>query len=134
MKKEMFLALFLLGLSAVAEENLSRKEDFKPVKIGQLDISSAFQKFLAGDSKSVWKKINWMNKPEGTYLIWLDFRETGLSAPELDDRIIRRAHLWLDSGAIFGKAGEGFQRINTACPRSTLCEALERLEKAFPGG
>jgi len=65
MKREMFLALVLLGLSVVAEENLSRKDDFKPVKIGELDISSAFQKFLAGDPKSVWKKINWMNKPEG---------------------------------------------------------------------
>lgn len=65
MKREMFLALVLLGLTAVAEENLSRKDDFKPVKIGELDISSAFQKFLAGDSKAVWKKINWGNKPEG---------------------------------------------------------------------
>ncbi|MCR5297097.1 MAG: pyridoxal phosphate-dependent aminotransferase [Clostridiales bacterium] len=72
-----------------------------------------------------------MNKPEGTYLIWLDFRDTGLDASELDDRIIHRARLWLDSGAIFGKPGEGFQRINTACPRSVLREALERLEKAF---
>ena len=72
-----------------------------------------------------------MNKPEGTYLIWLDFRDTGLDASELDDRIIHQARLWLDSGAIFGKPGEGFQRINTACPRSVLREALERLEKAF---
>ena len=74
-----------------------------------------------------------MNKPEGTYLIWLDFRGTGLTAAELDNVIIQRANLWLDSGAIFGKPGEGFQRINTACPRGTLQEALERLEKAFSG-
>ena len=66
MKREMFLALVLLGLTAVAaEENLSKKEDFKPVKIGELEISSEFQKFLAADTKSVWKKISWMNKPEG---------------------------------------------------------------------
>ena len=57
MKREMFLALVLLGLTAVAaEENLSKKEDFKPVKIGELEISSEFQKFLAADAKSVWKK------------------------------------------------------------------------------
>ena len=74
-----------------------------------------------------------MNKPEGTYLIWIDFRKTGLSTAELDDRIIHKAKLWLDSGAIFGKPGEGFQRINIACPRSTLREALERLEKEFSG-
>ena len=65
MKREMFLALVLLGLTVVAEENLSKKEDFRPVKIGQLDLSSEFQKFLAADAKSVWKKISWMNKPEG---------------------------------------------------------------------
>jgi len=74
-----------------------------------------------------------MNKPEGTYLCWMDFRGTGLSAAELDDVIIHRANLWLNSGAIFGKPGEGFQRVNVACPRSTLREALERLEKAFAG-
>lgn len=69
-----------------------------------------------------------MRRPEGTYLLWLDFRETGIPAAELDDRIIHRARLWLDSGAIFGSAGKGFQRINAACPRSILREALERLE------
>ena len=69
-----------------------------------------------------------MKKPEGTYLMWLDFSGTGIRPDELDDRIIHRARLWLDSGSIFGKAGEGFQRINAACPRSILREALERLE------
>ena len=69
-----------------------------------------------------------MKKPEGTYLIWLDFSGTGMTTAELDDMIIQKAKLWLDSGSIFGKAGEGFQRINTACPQSILREALERLE------
>ena len=69
-----------------------------------------------------------MKKPEGTYLIWLDFSDTGMTTAELDDMIIQKAKLWLDSGAIFGKAGEGFQRINTACPRSILRKALEKLE------
>ena len=69
-----------------------------------------------------------MKKPEGTYLIWLDFSGTGMTTAELDDMIIQKAKLWLDSVAIFGKAGEGFQRINTACPQSILREALERLE------
>ena len=65
--------------------------------------------------------------PEGTYLLWVDCRGLGLSAEELDDRVINRAKLWLDSGTIFGKAGEGFQRINVACPRVTLQQGLERL-------
>lgn len=68
-----------------------------------------------------------MRLPEGTYLFWLDFRKLGLSTDELEDLIVHKAGLWLDSGRIFGKAGEGFQRVNAACPRSTLQEALERL-------
>lgn len=67
---------------------------------------------------------------EGTYLLWLDFRELELSEIELEDLIIKKAKLWLDSGRIFGTAGKGFQRINVACPRKTLTEALEKLELA----
>lgn len=68
---------------------------------------------------------------EGTYLVWLDFRDTGLSVDELEDLIIHKAKLWLDSGKIFGKSGEGFQRINVACPRSTVKEALDRIKAAM---
>lgn len=68
-----------------------------------------------------------MIEPEGTYLVWLDFRGTGLPADEVDRRIIHDAKLWLDSGEIFGESGKGFQRINVACPRSVLNEGLERL-------
>lgn len=67
---------------------------------------------------------------EGTYLLWLDFRTLKLSESELDELIIKKAKLWLDNGRIFGEAGKGFQRINVACPRKTLTEALTRLEKA----
>ena len=70
---------------------------------------------------------------EGTYLVWLDFHKTGLSAEELDRRIILNAKLWLDSGKIFGKCGEGFQRINVACPRSILKEALDRIKNILKG-
>lgn len=68
---------------------------------------------------------------EGTYLIWLDFRSLGLSDKELNRKIIHEAGLWLDGGSMFGKAGEGFQRINIACPRKTLEEAMERLAAVF---
>lgn len=66
---------------------------------------------------------------EATYLVWLDCRGLGLDAEELDRRIIHRAKLWLDSGKIFGECGRGFQRINVACPRSVLKEALQKLKK-----
>ena len=72
-----------------------------------------------------------MVEHEGTYLVWLDFRGTGLSGEELEHLIINDAKLWLDSGMIFGECGEGFQRINVACPRSVLEEALKRIEAAL---
>ena len=50
---------------------------------------------------------------------------------ELEDLIVRKAGLWLDSGAIFGACGEGFQRINAACTRATLAEALGRIKNAI---
>lgn len=72
-----------------------------------------------------------MTKLEGTYLVWLDFRDYGLTDKELDEKILNQAGLWLDSGAVFGKCGEGFQRINIACPRKTLQQALDRLIDVF---
>ena len=70
-------------------------------------------------------------EPEGTYLLWLDFRAYGLSDKELNEKIIHEANLWLDDGPIFGAGGSGFQRINIACPWSTLENGLEHLAKAF---
>ncbi len=69
-------------------------------------------------------------EPEGTYLIWLDCSGLGLSDTELNRLIVEKAGLWLDAGSMFGKVGEQFERINIACPRSTLEEALKRLNKA----
>jgi len=71
-------------------------------------------------------------EPEGTYLLWLDFRELGLSMSELDELITHKAKLWLSAGTTFGESGgDGFWRINIGCPRSVLREALERLEQAM---
>ena len=68
---------------------------------------------------------------EGTYLVWLDFSEYGFSQAELDRRVAEGARLWLSGGTAFGVEGRGFQRINIACPRTILKEALTRLEKEF---
>lgn len=70
-------------------------------------------------------------EPEGTYLVWLDFRQLGMDDNKLKNLIVDRAGLWLDDGPMFGKGGEGFQRINIACPRSVLEEALSRLENGL---
>lgn len=69
-------------------------------------------------------------EPEGTYLIWLDCRELELTDKKLEELIIGKAGLWLDSGTMFGNGGEGFQRINIACPKETLKKAMERLKLA----
>lgn len=70
-------------------------------------------------------------EPEGTYLVWLDFNQLNLSEDRLEDLIISKAGLWVDKGTMFGAGGEGFQRINIACPRATLFRALEQLEKGI---
>ena len=69
-------------------------------------------------------------KPEGTYLIWLDCRQLGLSAKDLNNFMINKVRIALDDGCWFGTEGEGFMRINIACPRSILEEGFKRIERA----
>ncbi|MFP3154294.1 pyridoxal phosphate-dependent aminotransferase [Lachnospiraceae bacterium ZAX-1] len=71
-----------------------------------------------------------MIDPQGTYLIWLDFSALSLSMQELDDLMVKKAKLWIDHGTMFGPEGEGFIRINIACPRKLLQTALERIRDA----
>lgn len=70
-------------------------------------------------------------EPEGTYLLWLDFGGLGLTEKELEELVVKKAKLWLDRGAVFGAEGRGFERINIACPRSTLKQALDQLKNAI---
>jgi cystathionine beta-lyase len=70
-------------------------------------------------------------EPEGTYLPWLDFRGTGLTQKEADDILIKKAKVWFDSGTMFGPEGEGFQRINIACPHSVLQKAIRKITEAL---
>jgi len=67
---------------------------------------------------------------EGTYLSWLDCRGLGMNGQELDDFFLKKAGIWLDGGTMFGTGGEGFQRLNFACPRSVLQKAIHRIQKA----
>ena len=69
-------------------------------------------------------------QPEGTYLLWLDCRGLSLSPEDLKN-FFRRAGLWLSPGAEFGPGGEGFMRLNMACPRATLRDAMDRLTAAL---
>lgn len=67
---------------------------------------------------------------QGTYLAWLDFRAYDYNYKVLEQKMIN-ADLYLDEGYLFGQEGEGFERINIACPTSILLEALERLNNEF---
>lgn len=135
------------------ELNLKFKNELDSVGISQLNVMGLIACETAYSKGEVWYQamlayiadnINFTkqyikeNLPdislidtEGTYLVWLDFRKTGLNVSELENLIINKAKLWLDSGKIFGKCGEGFQRINVACPRSILKEALDRIKNAL---
>jgi len=85
--------------------------------------------FLMQDLKEKIPKIRAI-KPEGTYLVWLDCRELGLNPMNLRAFMREKARVGVDDGFLFGSSGDGFQRINIACPRSILEEALKRIEKA----
>ena len=70
-------------------------------------------------------------EPDGTYLLWVDFSGYGITQDELESRILDRARLWLDAGAIFGPETALFERFNLATPRSVVEEAMGRLKAAF---
>ncbi|RJS62393.1 MalY/PatB family protein [Bacillus sp. PK3_68] len=69
-------------------------------------------------------------KPEGTYLAWLDCRELEMNAGALEKFFQKEAKVAFDEGYKFGLGGEGFTRVNMACPRALLEEGLNRIEKA----
>ncbi|MDO5124182.1 MAG: MalY/PatB family protein [Eubacteriales bacterium] len=67
---------------------------------------------------------------EGTYLAWLDCRKLKMSPSELDNLFLSKAGIWLHNGHTFGSGGDGFMRMNIACPNSVLEEAIERIKLA----
>jgi cysteine-S-conjugate beta-lyase len=72
-----------------------------------------------------------MSPAEATYMAWLDFRKLGIPDKELRTMLIEKAGLGFVDGPTFGSGGEGFQRMNFACPRSVLEKALTRLVHLF---
>lgn len=72
-----------------------------------------------------------MEKAEATYMVWVDFRGTGMTAEEIEHFIAHKAHIGTDMGSWFGPGGAGYLRFNLACPRALLEKALNQLEAAF---
>ncbi len=66
-------------------------------------------------------------KPEGTYLLWLDFNHVGIKSSQLKKKLLTEGKVAISDGRVFGPGGIGFQRVNLACPRSLLEEGLQRI-------
>ena len=101
------------------------------------------QDWLNGLRSYIWENISYLDRflkdflpeirlirPEGTYLLWLDMSAFGMSAEELDRFMTEQAGLWLDGGSMFGPEGNSFQRLNAACHRKTMKQALIQLKTA----
>ena len=115
----------LMGLVACQAAYETGEEWLKELKIyleGNLDYVRTFLKENLPEIK--------LTEPEGTYLLWLDFKSLGMKEEQLKDLVENKAKLWLDSGAMFGPDGEGFERINIACPREILKQALTQLAES----
>lgn len=72
-----------------------------------------------------------VSRPEGTYLLWLDFNRCGKTGDEINERLINRGKVVLDPGSWFGKEWDGWQRMNLGCPGSLLREGLSRIKNSF---
>lgn len=70
-------------------------------------------------------------KPQGTYLLWIDYRDTGLEEREVMERLVHTGKLALDPGSKYGESGRGFVRMNVACSKATVQDGIERFIKAF---
>lgn len=68
---------------------------------------------------------------QATYLVWIDCSSLNNNSEELSQLLIKEQKLWLNPGTMYGNSGEGFLRINIACPQELLAEGLERLKNYY---
>ncbi len=147
-----------LGVSSIIIPNKKLRENFINIKTGILPAPNIFgytaleAAYRYGDEwleqvlEYIQGNLEYMQEyfrenipeikvipPQGTYLVWLDCRGLGMDETALREFMRQKARIGLDDGFLFGKSGSGFQRMNIACPRSILEEALHRIEKAVKG-
>ncbi|WP_102694227.1 MalY/PatB family protein [Rummeliibacillus pycnus] len=72
-----------------------------------------------------------IHKSQATYLLWIDYRDTGLKENEVMERLLKVGRLALEPGTKFGEQGNGFLRMNVACPREMVLDGINRFIKAF---
>lgn len=114
---------------------------------GSIALKAAYQhgeEWLGVLLKYVWGNIRFVDDylkrhipqikaiiPESTYMIWLDCRELGLAGDELKDFFVKKAKVGFNDGRVFGTGGEGFMRMNVACPRVVVEKAMEQIGEAM---
>ncbi len=115
--------------------------------IGNIALEAAYRegnewlaqlmKYLQGNVKFTKDFINSdmpaleLIEPEATFLLWIDFRNTGLDDKTVRTLLVKDAQIGLSNGILFGKDGKGFQRINIGCPRSILEKGLRQIVRAI---
>jgi cysteine-S-conjugate beta-lyase len=110
-----------------AEAAYNTGEEWLEELIDYIEVNKELvQKFMAEKFPSI-KVLD----SEATYLLWIDFRGLGMGKVELERFLAEDAKLWLTAGDTYGDEGFGFERMNLACPRSTIEKGLKQLEDAL---
>ena len=112
----------IVGFEAAYRHGEAWLEDLLPYLEGNVDLIETFVAERLGGVRFI--------RPEGTYLGLLDCRQLRIEPAKLADFFLHQCRVYFSDGAMFGPELEGFIRINFACPRSVLLEALERIEQA----
>lgn len=112
--------------SAAVQAAYSHGEAWLDKLISYLSINMAY----------VLKELNALEgisvtQPDGTYLLWIDYRQTGLSENDIMERLLTKGKLALEPGTKYGQAGEGFLRMNVACSLATVQEGVSRFKQAL---
>ena len=116
----------VMGMTAVKAVYTKGDEWHKEL----LEYINGNMEFVRDFVKTNFPKAHFV-EPEGTYLLWIDFSGYGFTDEELEHIMVDEAHLWLDSGKIFGPATAQFERFNIACPRATVQQAFKQLKDAI---
>ena len=109
--------------AAYSEQGLAWREEMLAYVEGNIDFVC---EWFAGNLPEIHPV-----RPQASFLVWLDCRKLALEQKDLVDLFVNKAGLALNDGAMFGPSGEGYMRLNIACPRSLLATALSQLKSAM---
>ncbi|MBQ6582208.1 MAG: pyridoxal phosphate-dependent aminotransferase [Mogibacterium sp.] len=113
--------------AAAVESAYTKCDDYVEALCKYIDANMDYMKKFIDERLPMLR----MRKSDGTYMVWVDFRGTGMTTEEIEHFIIHKAHIAPDMGSWFGPGGEGFLRFNLACPRSYVEKAMRQLEEAL---